>query len=147
MIASLLFSSTLLYIAWTLVCLECNVRQARALDVPVVRIPFGVNNYIWVIFQPFVWRTLEYLPIQWSSYPDFVRYSHRNWHFLEKSRPTATLGPAWALVSPEGISLHFADPDIIDDIFSRWRDFVRPIQKYRKLGPQGPGSLPLSASN
>ena len=141
-VALVLLSSAAAYLLWTLVCLEANVRKARAIGVPVVRIPFGVNNYAWVIFQPFVWQLLAWLPVAWSSYPDFVRYSHRNWHFLEKSHPTASLGPAWALVSPEGISLHFADPDVIDAIFTRWRDFVRPVQKYRKCSfPPPPPSL------
>ncbi|EFY87051.1 cytochrome P450, putative [Metarhizium acridum CQMa 102] len=108
------------------------------MDIPIVRIPFGVNNYTWVILQPFVWNLLNCLPLPWSSYPDFVRYSHRSWHFLEKSRPNTALGPVWALVSPEEISLHFADPDIIGEIFARWRDFVRPVQKYRMLAIYGP---------
>ncbi|KND88646.1 Cytochrome P450 4V2 [Tolypocladium ophioglossoides CBS 100239] len=128
--AFLLLSSALAYLVWTVASLEANVRRARALGLPFVRIPFGVNSYAWVIVQPLVWRLLVCLPIPWRSYPDFVRYSHRNWHFLEKSRPTASLGPAWALVSPQGITLHFADPDVIDDIFSRWRDFVRPVKKH-----------------
>lgn len=132
MIVSILFSSILTYLAWTLIRLESNVHRARALNVPIVRIPFGVNSYTWVILQPFVWNLLNFLPVPWSSYPDFVRYSHRTWHFLEKSRPTTTLGPVWALVSPEEISLHIADPDMIGEIFARWRDFVRPVQKYRK---------------
>ncbi|KAF5125082.1 Bifunctional solanapyrone synthase [Metarhizium anisopliae] len=101
-----------------------SVSRARALDVPIIRIPFGVNSYTWVILQPFVWNLLNFLPVPWSSYPDFVRYSHRTWHFLEKSRPTATLGPVWALVSPEEISLQIADPDMIGEIFARWRDFL-----------------------
>ncbi|KID88384.1 Cytochrome P450, partial [Metarhizium majus ARSEF 297] len=138
MIVSILFSSILTYLAWTLIRLESNVHRARALDVPIVRIPFGVNSYTWVILQPFVWNLLNFLPVPWSSYPDFVRYSHRTWHFLEKSRPTTTLGPVWALVSPEEISLHIADPDMIGEIFARWREFVRPVQKYRMLAIYGP---------
>ncbi|KAG8425887.1 hypothetical protein J3459_008582 [Metarhizium acridum] len=138
MFASLLFSSILTYLAWAFFRLESNVKRARAMDIPIVRIPFGVNNYTWVILQPFVWNLLNCLPLPWSSYPDFVRYSHRSWHFLEKSRPNTALGPVWALVSPEEISLHFADPDIIGEIFARWRDFVRPVQKYRMLAIYGP---------
>lgn len=126
----LLLAAAMAYLAWTVFCLERNARTARALKVPFVRIPFSVNSYAWVIVQPLVWKLLRLVPVDWRAYPDFVRYSHRNWQFLEKSRPTADLGPAWALVSPDGVTLHFADPDAIEDIFSRWRDFVRPIRKY-----------------
>ncbi|CAJ2512846.1 Uu.00g009650.m01.CDS01 [Anthostomella pinea] len=136
MIISLLLSSVLGYLVWTVVCLEANVRKARALQVPVVRIPFSAESNTLVIFQPVVWAALSRcLPsIPWSSYPDFVRFSHRNWHFLEKSRPTERFGPVWVLVSPAGISLHVADPDAIVEIYSRWRAFVRPVQKYVGMG-------------
>lgn len=136
MLVSLLVFSICTYCIWSLACLEINMRKARAFKVPLIRTPFGANNYIWVILQPIVWHVLNRLSIPWSSCPDFIRFSHRNWHFLEKSNPTACFGPVWALVSPAGMSLHFSDPDAIEEIYSRWRDFVRPIHKYRKLLPR-----------
>ncbi|KAI8948537.1 putative cytochrome P450 [Xylaria longipes] len=139
MIISLLLSSALAYLVWTLVCLELNVRKARALQIPVVRSPVSAESNLWVIIQPLVWKILDNcVAIPWSSYPDFVRFSHRNWHFLEKSRPTERFGSAWALASPAGISLHVADPDAITEIYSRWKDFVRPSHKYGMLAFYGP---------
>lgn len=132
MLLSILIAAVLAYFTWDLACLELNVRTARALRVPVVRIPFGGNNYIWVIFQPLIWNILHRLPFPWDSYPNFLRFSHRNWHFLEKSQPTTAFGPVWALVSPAGISLYFSEPECIEAIYSRWRDFVRPVKNYRK---------------
>lgn len=123
------------YILWSLACLEVNVRKARVLGVPVVRVPFGGDSLMWLIFQPLLWAVLDRTPIPWASYPDFIRFSRRNWHFLEKSKPTARFGTVWALVSPTSISLHFSDPDDIEEIYSRWRNFVRPVHKYRKLIP------------
>lgn len=130
MFLSLVFSTALIYGGWTLVCLEANVRKARALGVPVVRTPFDVNNQLWVVVQPLVWKLLSCIPIPWSSYPDIVRFSHRNWQFLEKSSTSERYGPVWALVCPGGIHLHFTDAVAIEDMFSRWREFVRPVQKY-----------------
>ncbi|KAK6836565.1 hypothetical protein PG987_007060 [Apiospora arundinis] len=129
---------TCAYVAWTLFCLETNLRKARLLGVPVVRTPFNVNSHLWVVVQPLVWKLLAWFRIPWSSYPDIVRFSHRNWHFLEKSDPITRFGPVWALVCPGGIHLHFADPEVIEDIFSRWRDFVRPVHKYQVLSIFGP---------
>lgn len=130
MLASLLLGVISAYIVWNLVRLELNVRKARALNVPVIRIPFHLNNYVWVITQPVLWAVLARLPVSWSSYPDFVRFSHRNWHFLEKSSPTARFGPAWVLVSPGGIHLHISDADANHAICLRWREFVRPVRMY-----------------
>ncbi|KAI0868543.1 putative cytochrome P450 [Hypoxylon argillaceum] len=139
MIILLFLSSVLASLIWTLVCLELNVRKALTLGIPVVRIPVSAESNLWVIIQPLVWKILDScVAIPWCSYPDFVRFSHRNWHFLEKSRPTERFGSAWALASPSGISLHVADPDAIVEIYSRWKDFVRPAHKYGMLAFYGP---------
>jgi hypothetical protein len=122
----------LAYVVWSLVRLEMNVHKARALKVPIIRIPFHLNNYVWVIIQPLLWAVLARMPVSWSSYPDFVRFSHRNWHFLEKNSPNARFGPAWVLVSPGGIHLHISDADAVHAVCSRWRDFVRPVRMYRE---------------
>ncbi|TVY16613.1 Cytochrome P450 [Lachnellula arida] len=144
MINFLLAITALGYCFWGLVCLESNVRKARNLKVPIVRIPIDPNSIIWVIIQPWVWKLLEFLPISWSAFPNFIRFSHRNWHFLEKSNPTQQFGPVWALVSPGGVHLHFSDPDAIQEILSRWRDFVRPIEKYQILAIYGPSVLTVN---
>ncbi|KAK8124366.1 cytochrome P450 monooxygenase [Apiospora kogelbergensis] len=120
----LLASCLLAYVAWSAVCLEINVRKARALKIPIVRIPFSMNNNVWMVVQPLVWKVLKCLL---PSIP------------LELlSRFCALFGPVWALVSPGGIHMHFSDPDAIQDILSRWRDFVRPIYKYQMLAVYGP---------
>ncbi|KAI1320989.1 cytochrome P450 [Xylariaceae sp. FL0255] len=126
------------YLAWTLVCLEINVREARKIGIPYIRLPIDSNNVPWTIFQPFVWNLLDSLPFAWTSYPYFVRYSRRGWHFSDRSDTHVRLGPVWALVTPVAIYLHIADPDAIGDIFSRRADFVRPIKEYKLLEVYGP---------
>lgn len=127
-----ILAGVLAYSVWAFACLETNVHKARALDIPVVRIPVGGNNQAWVILQPLIWTIFDLLPFAWTSLPDFVRFTHRNWQFLERNHLTSRFGSVWALVSPAGISLHFSDPDDIKEIYTRWRDFVRPVYKYGK---------------
>ncbi|KAK3317335.1 putative cytochrome P450 [Cercophora scortea] len=140
MILSLTLALTAAYIAWNAIRLELNVCRARALKVPIVRIPFDVNNNVWVIIQPLVWKLLaRLLPnTPWSSYPDVVRFSHRNWYFTEKSDTAERFGRVWALVSPGNVHLQVSDPDVIRDMCSRWRDFSRPVQIYKMLAVYGP---------
>lgn len=135
MLIHFLSGTALAYVIWTVFRLEANVQKVHCYmkQVPIVRIPIDPNSILWVIVQPLVWKLFAFLPIPWTSYPDFIRFSHRNWHFLEKSSPGRRFGPVWALVSPGGIHLHFSDPDAIQEILSRWRDFVRPVEKYRKF--------------
>ncbi|RYP44229.1 hypothetical protein DL768_009293 [Monosporascus sp. mg162] len=138
MIVQLFLGSVLVYLLWSIVCLEINAGRARGLKVPFVRLPIDSNNVPWTIIQPHVWNILDRLPIKWSSYPDFVRYSRRGWHFADKSETHVLLGPVWALVTPVAIYLHFADPEAIHEIFARRTDFVRPIKEYKLLEVYGP---------
>ncbi|KAI1821853.1 putative cytochrome P450 [Xylaria intraflava] len=128
----------LAYVAWTVVCLEANVRKARALGIPIVRLPIDSNNVIWILLQPHVWKILDRLPIEWSWYPRFVRFSRRGWFFAERARIHEELGPVWALVSSMAINIHFAEPDTIHDIVMRRGDFQRPTTELKLLELYGP---------
>lgn len=130
MLLELLLGLVLGYLGWSWICLERNVRTARRIGVPVVRLPIDSNNVPWTIVQPHVWRLVDRLPVSWADYPDFVRYARRGWHFADKSETHVRLGPVWALVTPVTIYLHFADPDAINEIFARRTDFVRPVKEY-----------------
>lgn len=138
MILSLLFGLALAYFGWSMFCLERNVSKARSMGVPVVRLPIDPVNFLWVFLQGHVWRMLDSLPIAWSSYPDFVRFTYRGWHFRAKSSMAVRLGPVWALVTPVTFYLQFADPDAVNQIFSRRTDFIRPVKNYSKP-PQNHG--------
>lgn len=126
----LLAAIALAYFGWSMVCLERNVRKAQSLGIPAVRLPIDPVNFLWVFLQGHVWRMLDCLPIAWSSYPDFIRFSYRGWHFREKSGPAVRFGPVWALVTPVTFYLQFADPDAINELFSRRSDFIRPVKNY-----------------
>ncbi|KAK5993820.1 Cytochrome P450 monooxygenase ORF6-like protein [Cladobotryum mycophilum] len=138
MILQLLLTSVLAYTLWSLVCLESNVRKARAIGLPVVRIPVDGMNIPWQTFQSLIWSILDRLPISWSSYPDWVRFIRRGWYFADKSETHVRLGPVWALVTPAAIHIHFADPEAVQEIYSRREEFVRPVKEYKLLEVYGP---------
>ncbi|KAH8891773.1 cytochrome P450 [Thozetella sp. PMI_491] len=138
MILEIAASFTLVYGLWTVYCLESNVRRARALGVPIVRCPVDHNNLGWMIIQPFVWKVVDALPIQWKSLPISIRITRRGWHFMEKSDLHVQMGPVWAMVTPVIILLHFADPAAISEIMTRRKDFNRPIKEYKLLEVYGP---------
>lgn len=124
------------WVFWSIASLELNMRKASKIGVRCVRLPIDGNNVLWMTFEPFVWKLVDSLPFAWSSYPDFIRYLRRGWHFYEKSDSHARHGAVWALVSPVGINLHFSDPDAIGEVFSRRRDFIRPVENYSKPAPE-----------
>ncbi|KAI0101359.1 putative cytochrome P450 [Nemania sp. FL0031] len=133
MLAFLIVNACLAYVTWTIACLEANVRKAEALKVPTVSLPIDSNNVIWILLQPHVWEILDRLPIKWSSYPRFVRFS-----LHERARIYEEVGPMWALVSLMAINIHFADPDAIRDILKRRGDFQRPYAELEILELYGP---------
>lgn len=118
------------YLGWSLICMESNAHKARVMKVPIVRLPIDTTNVIWLVIQPLVFTMLDHLPIDWSSYPDFIRFSRRDWQFREKAGPAIRLGSVWALVTPVAIYLQITDPEAIRDIFSRPQSFVRPVKEY-----------------
>ncbi|KAI1121847.1 putative cytochrome P450 [Nemania abortiva] len=138
MLALIALGVNLAYIIWTIVCLEANVRKAKALKVPIIRLPIDSNNNIWILLQSFVWEILDKLPIAWSSYPRFVRLSRRGWLFTEKAKIHEQEGPVWALVTPVAINIQVADRDAIRDIVTRRGDFQRPIAELKLLELYGP---------
>ncbi|KAF2967255.1 hypothetical protein GQX73_g6347 [Xylaria multiplex] len=126
------------YMTWSVATLNKNVHKARQLNVPYICVLVDGNNMFWAIFQPYVWRILDRLPFQWSSYPDFIRYSRRGWEYIDGSSTHVHLGPVWALITPVAVYLQFADPDAINAIFTRRSDFVRPTKEYKLLEVYGP---------
>ncbi|CAG9974743.1 unnamed protein product [Clonostachys byssicola] len=101
------------YSIWSFACLEANVRKARALGLPVARLPVDANNVFWILFQPHFYSLLDRLPIRWLSY-------------------------RWALGSPVSINIHVADPDAIQDIVTRRGDFQHPTAELKILELYGP---------
>ncbi|KAL1852810.1 hypothetical protein Daus18300_012054 [Diaporthe australafricana] len=138
MILQLIVGSALAYFGWSIISLERNVRKARSLNVPIVRLPIDPVNFLWVFLQGHVWNVLDRLPVAWSSWPDSIRFSYRGWQFREKSSPAVRFGPIWALVTPVTFYLQFTDPDAINELFSRRSDFIRPVKNYKLLEVYGP---------
>ena len=129
MILLFLVAVAVAYLVWSLICLELNIRRARTMNIPPIRIPIDPMNVLWLVVEPLLFRMLDNLPINLGS---FGHYSRRGWHFKDKAKSHLKYGPAWAIVTPREIYLHVADPDAINDVFARRVDFMRPLQLYCK---------------
>ncbi|KAL9594941.1 MAG: hypothetical protein Q9219_006747 [cf. Caloplaca sp. 3 TL-2023] len=123
------------YTAWSFIALESNVRRAKFMGIPIVRLPVDPQNIPWVIIEPTLWRLLDLLPLDWGS---FGRYSRRGWHFYDKADSHLHYGPVWALVTPRDVYVYLADPCAIVDVFQRREDFLRPSKMYKLLEVYGP---------
>ncbi|KAI9845422.1 MAG: hypothetical protein M1837_004900 [Sclerophora amabilis] len=144
MIPQLLLGLTVAYAIWSLICMEINVRRARTIGIPLVRMPVDPMNVLWLVLEPPLFRLLDRLPF---SYGTFGRYSRRGWHFHDKAWSHAEYGPAWAIATPREIFMYIGDPDAINEIFARRADFLRPTQLYKMLDVYGPSVSTAGASD
>ncbi|KAJ5108016.1 cytochrome P450 [Penicillium angulare] len=122
------------WLAWSLIAMELNYRRAIAMGIPAIRQCFDGSNFIWMMAEAPVWSFLDKLGVELGSF----RYSRRGWYFYDQAKTHIRLGPVWALVSPRGIILYVADSEIVNEIFQRRSDFIRPFEGYKILEIYGP---------
>lgn len=125
------------YASWCFLLMEENVRKARTIGIPVVRLPIDPSNVPWTAFQSVVWSVVDRLPIKWSSYPDWLRLSRWGWAVFESSGIHQKYGPVFAHASPGGIYVYVADPGAAHDLLWKRKDFFRPTELYQVLGVFG----------
>ena len=127
MIPQILLTLGLAWLSYSALTLGNNYRRARAMKVPLIRIPVSPLNTFWIVIAPLVFWILDRLP-----FPDgnFNRYARYGWHFRDKAASHVQMGDAWAIVTPRETLLHICNAEAINDIFARRPDFVRPVQMY-----------------
>lgn len=131
MFALLLFTMAAAYLTWSLVCLEINYTRAKAIGIPLVRLPIDPLNILFQISESQVWAVLDRLPLT-GILPTWTAYARRGWFFNDKAETFLRLGNIWGLVTPVGIYVQLADPEAINDVLSRRMDFQRPSEPYSK---------------
>ncbi|KAJ4353464.1 uncharacterized protein N0V89_005193 [Didymosphaeria variabile] len=134
------------YLTWSLVCLELNYRRARAIGIPLFRLPIDPLNILFQIFESHVWEVLDRLPVK-GVLPQWTTYARRGWFFEDKADTFLRLGKVWAIVTPVGIYIQLADPEAIGDVLSRRMDFPRPTEPYKILEVFGPCISTAEAEN
>ena len=119
-----LISLPLAWVCWTAYRLIRNRKQALELKVPIVYAPISSDNPLWIAFQnafPFVFNIIPFNDI------DFLRYCRLGWEFHDRSKTHKGLGDTFVLVTPDKNWLYVAEAEAAYDIFSRGRDFGRPV--------------------
>lgn len=123
-ITMLLVAIPLLWIIWGAFNLFTNYQKASELHVPLVFAPISPDNPMWIAIQtafPFVFQYVPFQSIPW------IRYCRLGWEFHDRYKTHERLGDAWMLVTPHRIWLYVAQNKAAVDIFSRSRDFGRPV--------------------
>jgi len=80
--------------------------------------------------QSFIAPLLKRLPFGLAS---FLDYSTRDWYFRDRYHLSSRLGPAFIIVSPGPTQLILADPEAVEDLLARRKDFDKPEDLYKPL--------------
>lgn len=127
---SIISLSALACFLWSTSSLLKNYIKARKLNLPIIISPLNPGNPVWVLFHQ---RLLPYLKSSPWDITGFVRYIYFGWSYHDKYRIHEKLGPAFVVVNPSTIELYIADGEVIDSIFSRRKDFPKPLAFYKPL--------------
>ena len=101
-----------------------NYLQAQELGLPIVAIPISPDNPLWIALQTSFTKVLQYVPFNAFS---FTRHCRLGWEFHDRYQTHVRLGDAWVLVTPAKNWLYVTNGKAVTEIFSRSRDFVRPV--------------------
>lgn len=119
-----------LFVLQHVIRLATNHNNALKTGLPFVMSPVDPMHPLWVISQKMFLPLLKRLPFGLGA---FTRYSVRGWVYYDKYKMHAELGDAWINVTPGENMLFIADPDAANDVFSRRKDFVKPIRLYSEF--------------
>lgn len=115
------------WLAYGVLSFAVKYSEARKIDIPIVSSPIGQMNVFWMILQPILLPLLQRLPFRLGS---FTRYNRRGWVFHDKCKMHLEYGDAWVHVTPSANWLYLSDADVVKELFSRRRDFIKPIGIY-----------------
>ena len=122
----------LLPFGWSLysgISFVTNYNRVRHLEIPKVLTPICPSNVVWVVTQSLFLPLLERLPFGLGKW---TRYSRWGWEYKEKYHTHVELGDVWMTVSPANNWVYVADPEAINEIFTRRQEFRRPLHLYCK---------------
>ncbi|KAE8441593.1 hypothetical protein EG329_004642 [Mollisiaceae sp. DMI_Dod_QoI] len=112
-----------------------NYSTARKIGLPVLVTPISFLHPLWLLSHRRLGPFLKALPFGLGKFVDHTGFS---WFFPDRYRSHADLGPAFIIVSPSQVQVILADPDAIDDILAKRKDFTKDSKMGRALNIFGP---------
>lgn len=112
------------FLLYNVYSLYLNYKNASALGLPRVVSPITPDNPLWIAFQTIFKTIIRRFPFGAFS---FTKHTRLGWEFHDRFHTHVRLGDAWVLVTPTRNWVFVANAEAVTDIFSRGRDFVRPV--------------------
>ena len=100
---------------------------SEIVGIPIIISPLSSSNPLWKALR------LWLVPIFKRFRPvlgNWTRYSYGGWTFDDKYKMHSELGEVFTCVTPNGVCMLLADPEVVHDIAGRRRDFPKPVHRY-----------------
>ncbi|KAL9117084.1 MAG: hypothetical protein Q9187_006381, partial [Circinaria calcarea] len=125
----LLGSALAAWLLWNVISLFANYQSARQIGLPILISPIFSLNPFWILLH----RCTPILPVLKSlpfNLAKWARCNYIGWQFDEKYALHKELGDAFLLVSPRNVELMVADPDAVNMILGRRKEYIKPAMMY-----------------
>ncbi|MCJ1388203.1 hypothetical protein MMC18_001048 [Xylographa bjoerkii] len=122
------------WLTWTALNLWKNYQSARHSGLRIIISPVSPLNPFWIIFQKGIGPLVRSLPLGLGR---SARYNYIGWQFVDKYAVHQELGDAFMLVTPSANELVLADPDAINAVQTRRKDFIKPALLYEQMNVFG----------
>lgn len=132
-------------LANTTVKIARNRKQASGLEgFPIIISPLSNANPLWKALKQWlvpIFKTFRPVLGNWT------RYSYAGWTFDDKYKMHSELGDVFTCISPDGVNMFVADPEVVQDIVGRRRDFPKPTHRYGILNIFGRNVVTLEGQD
>lgn len=109
-----------------------KISQTRKLasgleGIPMIISPLSSANPLWKALKPWLVPMFKrFRPVLGN----WTRYSYSGWTFEDKYKMHSEMGDVFTYVTPYGFNLYLADPEVVQDVVGRRRDFPKPVHRY-----------------
>lgn len=117
-------------LSWQAFAIARNYSKARRIGLPLLICPIDPLSTTWAILGPFLNPILVRLPF---GLGDFTNYTNLGWCYSDRNRLHRKLGPAFVIVTPRRPQIILGDGLAIEDVLSRRKDYVKPLDMYGVL--------------
>jgi cytochrome P450 len=131
------FYLLLAFSSWSSLSFLHNYWQARRIRLPILCTPIDPQNLLWVLLfeGPLTPILRNILPPPFNKWIE-INSRDRNYHKIHQLHKE--IGEAFIIVSPKSFRVFVAEAKLVEQLTSRRRDFVKPVEVYKILEVFGP---------
>jgi hypothetical protein len=143
-VLKIIASIAIALVSWPILNLFRNYLDARKVGLPIIVNPIDVMNPVWLLTQKRLMPIVKSLPF---GLGDWVVYSGFGSVFSNRYRLHAKHGAAYLVVTPKEINLFIDDAEVVEDILSKRKDFIKAEETGKALNLFGTNVVTINGED